>query len=60
MFDTSTWSPIMKLALTAGALWLVWKHGPDWARGLAMGAAGYVAIRQIPIVRDGADVRLIA
>lgn len=53
-------SPLAKLALTGAALWAVYKYGPNWARGMALGAAGVVALNQVPLVRDGANVRLVA
>jgi hypothetical protein len=55
-----TLSPAMKLALTAAALWAAYKYGNNTIRGLAMGAAGAIVLNQIPVVRDGADVRLVA
>lgn len=54
--DTS--SPLFKLALTAAALWAAYRYGPAWMKGLAIGAAGTIALNQIPVVRDGAAVRV--
>ncbi len=56
--DTS--SPAFKLAITLGALYAAYKYGPDWMKGLALGAAGTVLVNQLPVVRDGASVRLVA
>ena len=53
-------SPLVKLAITAGALWAAWKWGNPEVKGMALGAAGYVLLNQIPLARDGANVRLVA
>jgi hypothetical protein len=58
--DTSTLSPAVKLAITAAALFAAYKYGPEWVKGLAIGAAGTIALNQIPVVRDGAGVRFVA
>ena len=58
--DTSTLSPLAKLAITAGILYAAYKYGPDWIKGLAIGAAGTIALNQVPLARDGAAVRLVA
>jgi hypothetical protein len=50
----------MKLLLTAAALWAAYQYGNNLVRGLAMGAAGAIALNQIPVIRDGASVRLVA
>lgn len=53
-------SPIAKLALTAGVLYAAWKWGSPEMKGMALGAAGVIALNQIPMVREGANVRLVA
>ena len=53
-------SPLMKLLLTAGALWAAWKWGNPEVKGMALGAAGYLLLNQIPVLRDGTNVRLVA
>jgi hypothetical protein len=57
--DTTQLSPIMKLAITLGALWAAYKFGPPELKGMALGAAGIIALNQVPIVREGANVRLL-
>lgn len=58
--DTSTLSPMVKLAITLGALYMAYKHGGPEIKGMALGAAGAIALNQIPLARDGAGVRLVA
>jgi hypothetical protein len=53
-------NPLIRLAITAGALWAIHKYGPGWAKGLALGAAGTIALNQLPVIRDGQTVRLVA
>jgi hypothetical protein len=54
-------SPLVKLALTVGAAYAVYKFAPsNVARGAALGVIGVIALNQIPVVRDGANVRLVA
>lgn len=55
-----TLSPIMKLAVTAAALYWAYKHGSPEVKGMALGAAGAMLLNQIPVIRDGAEVRLVA
>lgn len=58
--DTSKLDPMVKLGATALVLWLAWKFGPPEVKGMALGAAGVIALNQIPIAREGAAVRLVA
>ena len=58
--DTSTWSPLMKLLVTGGILYFAYKHGGPEIKGMALGAAGAIALNQIPVAREGAAVRLVA
>lgn len=53
-------SPLMKLLVTAGVLYAAWKYGSPEIKGMALGAAGVIALNQLPVVRDGANVRLVA
>jgi hypothetical protein len=53
-------SNLVKLAITAGVLFVAWKYGSPEVKGMALGAAGAIVLNQIPVVRDGADVRLVA
>lgn len=53
-------SPIAKLALTGVVLYLAYKHGSPQIKGMALGAAGLIVLNQVPVVRDGASVQLIA
>lgn len=53
-------SPLAKLAITAGVLYLAWKYGTAEIKIAALGAAGYIALNQVPMARDGAAVRLVA
>ena len=53
-------SNLMKLAVTAGVLFVAWKYGTPEIKGMALGAAGVIALNQIPFARDGQDVRLVA
>lgn len=58
--DTTNLSPAVKLAITLAALYAAYQYGPAWMRGLAIGAAGTLALNQLPVLRDGANVRLVA
>lgn len=58
--DTTQLSPMVKLAITAAALYGAYHYGPNWMKGLAIGAAGFVALNQVPVIRDGMAVRLVA
>ena len=51
---------MLKLAITVGALWAAYKYGPSEVKGAALGIAGMMVINQIPVVRDGLSVRLVA
>lgn len=53
-------SDTVKLAITLGVLYAAYKYGPNVVKGMALGAAGIIALNQIPTVRDGASVRLVA
>lgn len=58
--DTSNLSPLMKLLITGAAVWAAWKYGSPEVKGMALGAAGTILLNQLPVVREGADVRLVA
>lgn len=58
--DLTNLSPLMKLAITGAALYFAYKHGSPEVKGMALGAAGVMALNQIPVVREGAGVRLVA
>jgi hypothetical protein len=58
--DTTQLSPLVKLMITAGALWAAWKYGTPEVKGMALGAAGMILLNQLPVVREGAAVRLVA
>lgn len=58
--DLSNLSPLAKLAITAAALYFAYKHGGPEVKGMALGAAGAIALNNIPVVREGAAVRLVA
>ncbi len=60
LMDTSNLSPLVKLAITAAVLWFAYKNGSAEVKGMALGAAGVIALNQLPVVRDGAAVRLVA
>lgn len=51
---------LMKLAITGAALFAAWKWGNAEMKGMALGAAGVIILNQVPMVRDGANVRLVA
>ncbi len=53
-------SQLTKLAITGAAIWAAWKYGNAEVKGMALGAAGVVLLNQLPVVRDGANVRLVA
>lgn len=53
-------SPIAKLAITGAVLYAAWRWGNQEMKIAALGAAGYIALQQIPVVRDGAAVKLVA
>jgi hypothetical protein len=57
--STST-TPVMALAITGAAIYAAYHYGPPEVKGMALGAAGAIAINQIPVVRDGLGVRLVA
>jgi len=48
------------LLLTGFALYALWRFGGPEGKGMALGVAGYMAINQIPGVRDGVQTRLVA
>lgn len=58
--DTSTMSPLFKLAVTLGVLYAAHKYGSPEVKGMALGAAGAILLNQIPVAREGAAVRLVA
>lgn len=58
--DTSTMSPLVKLAITGAALYFAYKSGSPEIKGMALGAAGIILLNQVPVVREGAAVRLVA
>lgn len=51
---------LLSLGITAAFLFAAWKYGNAEMKGMALGAAGFIVLNQIPTVRDGASVRLIA
>lgn len=51
---------LVPLAITAAALYAVWKFGTPEMKGAALGVAGLIAINQVPVVRDGVTARLVA
>ena len=53
-------SPIAKLGITLGALYFAYRYGSPQVKGMALGAAGLILLNQVPVVRDGASVQLIA
>jgi hypothetical protein len=53
-------SNLVKLAVLAGVLYAAYKYGPAEVKGMALGVAGSVLLNQIPMVRDAAQVRLVA
>lgn len=53
-------SKAMPLVITLGVLYAAYKFGPPVVKGMALGAAGFIALNQIPVARDGANVRLVA
>lgn len=55
-----TASPLFKLLITGAAVWAAWKYGSPEVKGMALGVAGAIVLNQLPVVRDGANVRLVA
>lgn len=53
-------SPLMKLLLAGGVIAAAYKWGNAEMRIAALGAAGFIALNQIPTVRDGLNTRLVA
>jgi hypothetical protein len=53
-------SKLTTLLITGVAIWAAWKYGNPEVKGMALGAAGAILLNQIPVVRDGAAVRLVA
>jgi len=53
-------SPLVKLGLTGLVLFAAWKWGTPEVKGMALGAAGVMLLNQIPLVRDGTSMRLVA
>lgn len=53
-------SPLVKFSITAAALYAAWKYGNAEVKIMALGAAGAIVLNQLPMVRDGASVRLVA
>jgi hypothetical protein len=53
-------SNLVKFAALAAALYAAYRYGPAEVKGMALGVAGIVLINQIPMVRDAAQVRLVA
>ncbi len=51
---------LMKLGITAAVLFAAWKWGTPEMKGMALGAAGVIALNQIPVARDGLQTRLVA
>lgn len=44
---------LMKPALALAALWAVYKYGPNNAvKGAALGIAGVVVAKQVPVIKD--------
>lgn len=43
---------IMKLAAVAAALYGVYKYGPQWAKGMALGIAGTAIANRLPVVNE--------
>lgn len=58
--DTSQINPWVKVAIAAGVIYAGWKWGSPEVKGMALGAAGVFLVNQIPVVRDGANARLLA
>lgn len=53
-------NPLVKLAITTGVIFAAWKYGNGVVKTMALGAAGVIALNQVPFARDGAGVRLVA
>ena len=43
---------LIPLAVTAAAVFAAYKFGPAWAKAMALGVAGVVVAKHIPIVQD--------
>jgi hypothetical protein len=51
---------LLPFAITAGLVYAAWKFGSPEIRGMALGVGGLMLINQIPMARDGLNVRLVA
>jgi hypothetical protein len=51
---------LVPLAITLAALFAAWKWGNGEVKGMALGAAGFVLLNQLPVARDGLQARLVA
>lgn len=51
---------LVPLAITSAALFALFKFGGSYGKGAALGVAGLMLVNQIPMVRDGVNVRLLA
>jgi hypothetical protein len=47
-----TTEQLTSLAITAGILFAVFKFGPGYAKGAALGVAGVIVAKQIPYVQN--------
>lgn len=46
-------SPLMKVALALGAVYVAYKYGPNNAvKGAALGVGGLIVAKQIPVIKD--------
>ena len=55
----NTLSPVMKLLVAAGAVYAAYHFGGSVVKTLALGAAGYMVLNNIPVLQDGLQTRLV-